>query len=159
MIWRLSHVVPTCGKVIEFFPSEPQRFLITEKIGVIERGFIHELQGLRDKEHGKYNQINFPSQSLHLGWNLSRMVQHPRYEYTYFLFRTFNIRCLQIFSVPNSILQLSGRGRPRLLGAAAVIHKLNFSLDSFGIHSEIMVVELRNTIVVEPSAMLYTSSW
>ena len=38
----------TCGKIVELLALQTQRFLVTEQVGIVQGGLVHELQRLRD---------------------------------------------------------------------------------------------------------------
>jgi hypothetical protein len=56
------HHLRTRRQVVELVPFQPQGILVVKQIRVVERRLVHELQGLRDEEHGKNDEVDLPPQ-------------------------------------------------------------------------------------------------
>jgi hypothetical protein len=63
---RVGRGILTCGEVVKLVTLEAQSLLISEEVGIVERGLIHELKRLGDEEHREDNKIELPSEFLGL---------------------------------------------------------------------------------------------
>jgi hypothetical protein len=88
---------------------EAQRLLVSEQIGVVERGLVHELQCLRDEKHWQDDKVNLPSYSFHLFVtfiSVGALLLRTRCKTHLFLW-DLDVTSFDVFPIANSVLLFS----------------------------------------------------